>query len=73
MTVEIKFNVKDLVWYMENNKPKNETIWNINISIGLSGDGYIKYVFYRSGANQNPVYKEEIECFATKEELLKSL
>lgn len=72
MNIETKFNVKDKVWFMEDNKPVVETIWNIEISLG-DNSPKVKYIFFHKKSNDNHRYFLEEEIFATKEELLKSL
>lgn len=69
MTIETKFNYGDTVWIMENNKPKTETVFETNIYIKKGNGEVIRY----STANGGGTWLDEHFCFATKEELLKSL
>jgi|JI10StandDraft_1071094.scaffolds.fasta_scaffold742979_3 hypothetical protein len=71
MELKTKFNVNDIVWFMEKNKPVEEKIWNIEISIG--NNPRIKYIFFNNRNNESHRVMMEKEVFSTKEELLKSL
>lgn len=70
MTIETKFNVKDEVWFMQEDKVVKEKIWDISVTSFISKK--IVYAFFRSG-KENNVYKIESELFPTKEALLQSL
>ena len=76
MTIETKYNIGDILWFMHDNKPKTMKVWDINIEIKTKFDGQYEYgsyvrIFYYDFGNHNKI--EESELFPTKEELLKSL
>ena len=76
MEFKTKFNLKDKVWYMKNNKPTEVTISGIEIFYVNTNQDHIKY---NATDIINPVTwldhtnLFENELFNSKEELLKSL
>lgn len=71
MELKTKFNVNDIVWFMEKNKPVEEKIWNIEIIIGKNPR--IKYIFFNTKNNESHRVMMEDEVFSTKKDLLNSL
>ncbi len=75
MTIETKYNWKDEVWTMYNNKPTKCYIRSINIYIRDNGVLDFLYFPYLSDGNycvNNYGVKENV-LFKTKEELIASL
>lgn len=74
MNIETKFNVSGVVWFLENNIAKQESIYAIetNSSFSYKVTTTITYVFLRAGGN-SALRLEENKVFETKEDLLKSL
>lgn len=72
MNIEIKFNIGDTIWFMFQNKPTTAKVDYIEANIKIDNCKEIKrFVIYTP--NNNTVTVEQSRCFATKEELLKSL
>ena len=71
MELKTKFNVKQKVYVLLDNKVDYRSINGINIIVNDSGKFGIRYRL--SGLNDYSFRFDENELFATKEELLKSL
>ena len=73
MTIETRYNIGDRVWFMHDNKVKNEIIIKIDAVIlkDMNCTGVHKSITY-SLFNYSRCYAED-KLFPTKEELLKSL
>ncbi len=69
MRIDIKFNPKEKVWFMEDNKAKQDTIGRIEVIVRNSEKSEICYVFERPIKN----FHCYTGVFATKQELLNSL
>lgn len=76
MDFTTKFNLKEMVWYMKDNKPTEVIISAIEIFyVDTSQD----YIMYKATDAMNPVtwidhqFLREAVLFRSKEELLKSL
>jgi hypothetical protein len=69
MKIETKYNIGQVVWFMEENGPKSDVILGIEVNI-YKEKVFIEYLF----ANDSyPYGLIEADLFPTKEELLKSL
>ena len=70
MTIEIKYNIGDDVWFITYKSPRRARVYGKSIYITKCGE--ISFVY---GLNDKDVYwhKLEQDLFPTKEELLKSL
>ena len=69
MTVETKFNIRDTVWYIYNNKICSSMISSIRVGIKEYGTSVIYCVPTLNGS----IDLEEKLIFSSKEELIKSL
>jgi len=69
--IKLKYSIKDIVWFMLNNKPASAPIvnWNITGNFGSSLP-IITYYVSHSQINQG-MYERDL--YNSKEELLKSL
>lgn len=82
MTIETKYNIGDVVWFMNNNKVCNTHINGIRVDCDPENSGFayysleakplIKQVKYTLGYGHDGFHNES-ELFPSKEELLKSL
>lgn len=73
MTIKTKFNVGDEVWLMENNKPKNYEVFDIEVKVFTN---HFNVVLTRESyclAKNSRHWELADALFATKEELLRSL
>jgi len=69
--IKLKYSIKDIVWFMLNNKPVSAPIVNWNVTGNFGGslpliDYYVAYSPINQGINEKDLYN-------SKEELLKSL
>jgi hypothetical protein len=76
MKFESKFNVKDRLWYMKDNKPTEVIISSLNIRYSGSGQDYIKYTAHDvidpvSWIDHQHLFEETL--YKSKAELLESL
>lgn len=71
MTIETKFNIGDVVWFMSMNKPTKGRVVKIDIDIAKHADWYIEH--YKVEVRGVMYQKIGQNVFPTKEELLKSL
>lgn len=79
MKVETRFNLRNKIWFLYNNRPVEATVRRIDIH----HDKHCTYIKYETNletdeirnSRDNPQYVaiHEQNAFATKEELLKSL
>lgn len=82
MTIETKYNIGDVVWFLEDNKAKSGKVTGLRFAYGIGeffgklatneGQTYINY-FLRGDFIHSGCVLEEKFLFPTKEELLKSL
>lgn len=69
---ETKFNINQVVYYMDNNMVKTATVMGININVSSTGEVRTTYLIVDQHAFE--VTKSHgKEIFATKQELLDSL
>lgn len=72
MEIDIKFNVGDTIWFMFRNKPNVSKVRDIVGTIKIKGGNTpVESVIYTPDNNTPEI--GQYRCFATKEELLKSL
>lgn len=67
MTIVIKYNIGNEVWYKGSKEIFQDTICEIKVNIDCFGEASIHYILWKD------VLKEENDLFPTKEELIKSL
>lgn len=74
MKIETKYNVGQEVWFMEDNKVKNEEILKLSFIKDGTNESVI-YYFFKIEYNmlKHERFISEQETFATKEELVNSL
>lgn len=74
MTIETKYDVRDIVWFMYNNKIESSPVRKIDITRKIYLWSTVTYVKYKLALSYVAnIDFEEDELFPTKEELLKSL
>ena len=74
MIIENKFEPRQEVWVMQNNKPIKLFVDSININIGLDSDKKIKYgITYNLFNGSFGGRFKENEIYATKEDLKNSI
>lgn len=76
MTITTKYNIGDKVWVMRNDHPIQDEIDSIEMESTKNMPNLVVCVFIVKQSNSQPadIYRHnEIYCFPTKEELLKSL
>ena len=70
MTIKTKFNTDDVIWFMNGNRAEESRVVSIKCGIDNHTNKNV-WIFY------SPYFRDhwicESKCFATKEELLKSL
>ena len=73
MKIETKYDIRQEVWFMEDDKVKSENILKISLSKSISEE----IILYHFKDRNTQLYwernRKEAEVFATKEELIKSL
>jgi hypothetical protein len=74
MKIETKYDINQEVWFIEDNKVKNEAILKLSFTKDGSNESVIYYFKekQKSMVNWERIKKED-EIFATKEELINSL
>lgn len=72
MIFETKFNVGDDFWVMTNNKPTKFTLDAVYISIKSRGV-HISYEAKHKSYDRDAFTFNSYDCYASKEELIKSL
>lgn len=76
MTIETKYNIGDVVWFIDNNMATQSKIRSIVIEVGGVGSIIKRHILYRMYVDdiirRNPLVRES-DLFPTKEELIKSL
>ena len=71
MTIETKFNPKNVVWFIKDEKVLSQDITSIDISVVKGNDVRIFYLFFRPKGESFSI--KENKVFPTKEALLQSL
>lgn len=72
MTIEIKFDVEDKCYYMQDNKIKEDNVKSVYVSIGLNAlYAYETTITYCTYDGKTPF--KEAELFHTKKELINEL
>ena len=76
MTIETKYNIGDVVWFIDNNMATQSKIRSIVIEVGRVESIIKRHILYRMYVDdiirRIPLVRES-DVFPTKEELLKSL
>ena len=76
MQIKTKFEPRQKVWVIKNNKPTELEICGVNIDCGkvgsLSGGIRVRYHFSEGFINGGTFEESEEAVFLTKEELIKS-
>ena len=74
MKIETKYNINQEVWFIEDNKVKNEEILKLTFTKDGSNESVFYYFKEKSMNTSNwERSRKESEVFATKEELINSL
>lgn len=73
MRIETKYNINQEVWFIEDNKVKNEEILKLTFTKDGSNESILYYFKEKSNAVPWERFRKESEVFATKEELINSL
>ncbi len=76
MTIETKYNIGDMVWFMENNMVAHRAISVVYVEGGIVNGKTRLQILYKMNAHKEigcDALVRESDLFPTKEELLKSL
>jgi hypothetical protein len=68
MTIKTKFNMKDKVWIMQNNRPTEKEVSYIRVKVGYDTIN----IYYKFGVTDNLEVNEH-HLYETKEHLINSL
>ena len=72
MDIKIKYDLGQSVFYMNDNRVQNSSVYRIIMEIDYDCDQNIRVRTGYKVSNDSPLYRDT-ELFLTKEELLKSL
>lgn len=73
MEIKTKYNIKDTVYFMYNNKAYEGKIINVYLKRDYKSEDYTRYTVNVQDRNGNFIEILEENLFSSKEELLKSL